>query len=240
MLKTMRKNVKSLSWVLWLVILTFVGFIFVQWGSGRFESEGLANDVAAVGSYKISGEEFQKNLTQSLEMYSKQFKNNLNRQTINQLGIAEQVLQGMISGPDDPGEAEKLNLEVSDANCRTPSARIPPFSATGRFIGSEEYERLLAYNQMTVMDFEDGLKKGPARRQAEGIGDRRPDSRPGYAARATTARRTTRPNWSTSPSKAMRSRKSPRSAKRRSAGFLPKEPGTCSKARKKGPGRSWP
>jgi peptidyl-prolyl cis-trans isomerase D len=159
MLKTMRKNVKSLSWVLWLVILTFVGFIFVQWGSGRFESEGLASDVAAVGGYKISGEEFQKNLTQNLEMYSKQFKNNLNRQTINQLGIAEQVLQGMVSGRIIQGEAEKLNLDVSEAELRDAIRSYPAFQRDGNFIGSEEYERMLAYNRMTVKDFEDGLKK---------------------------------------------------------------------------------
>jgi len=159
MLKTMRKNVKSLSWVLWLVILTFVGFIFVQWGSGRFESEGLARDVAAVGRYKIGGEEFQKNLAQSLEMYSKQFKDNLSRQAISQLGIAEQVLQGMISGRMIQSEAEKLNLEVTEAELQDAIRSYPAFQRDGNFIGSEEYERLLAYNHMTVKDFEAGLKK---------------------------------------------------------------------------------
>jgi peptidyl-prolyl cis-trans isomerase D len=159
MLKTMRKNVKSLSWVLWLVILTFVGFIFVQWGSGRFESEGLAKDVAAVGSYTISGEEFQKNLTQNLDMYRKQFKNNLNRQMINQFGIAEQVLQGMVSGLVIRGEAEKLNLEVSEGELQDAIRSYPAFQRDGSFIGSEEYERLLAYNQLSVLDFEKGLRK---------------------------------------------------------------------------------
>jgi peptidyl-prolyl cis-trans isomerase D len=159
MLKTMRHNVKSLSWTLWLVIVAFIGFIFVQWGSGRFESEGLDRDVAAVGRYKISGEEFQKNLAKNLEMYSKQFKNNLNRQMINQFGIPEQVLQGMVSGLIIQGEAEKLNLEVSDAELQEAIRAYPAFQRDGKFIGSEEYERLLAYNQMSVLDFENGLKK---------------------------------------------------------------------------------
>jgi peptidyl-prolyl cis-trans isomerase D len=159
MLKSMRNNVKSLSWTLWLVILAFIGFIFVQWGSGRFESEGLDRDVAAVGRHKISGEEFQKNLTKNLEMYSKQFKNNLNRQMINQFGIAEQVLQGMVSGLIVQGEAEKLNLEVSESELQDAIRTYPAFQNEGKFIGSEEYERLLAYNHMTVRDFEAGLKK---------------------------------------------------------------------------------
>ncbi len=159
MLKSMRNNVKSLSWTLWLVILAFIGFIFVQWGSGRFESEGLDRDVAAVGRFKISGDEFQKNLAKSLEMYSKQFKNSLTRQMINQFGIAEQVLQGMVSGLIIQGEAEKLNLEVSESELQDAIRAYPAFQNEGKFIGSDEYERLLAYNHMTVRDFESGLKK---------------------------------------------------------------------------------
>jgi peptidyl-prolyl cis-trans isomerase D len=159
MLKTMRNNVKSLSWTLWLVILAFIGFIFVQWGSGRFESEGLDRDVAAVGSSKITGEEFQKNFAQSLEMYSKQFKNNFSRQVINQLGIAEQVLQGIISRRMIQAEAGKLGLAVSDKELQDAIRSYPAFQRDGNFIGSEEYERLLAYNHMTVKDFEEGLKK---------------------------------------------------------------------------------
>jgi peptidyl-prolyl cis-trans isomerase D len=159
MLKTMRNNMKSLSWILWLVILAFVGFIFVQWGSGRFESEGLDRDVAAIGQKKISGEEFQKNLAKSLDMYSKQFKNNFNRSMINQLGIAEQVLQSMVNTQVIDNEAEKLHLSVSDAELKDAIRAYPAFQRDGSFIGSEEYERLLAYNQIKVLDFEEGLKK---------------------------------------------------------------------------------
>jgi len=159
MLKTMRSNLKSLSWVLWLVILTFIGFIFVQWGSGRFESGGLGRDVAAVGRYTIGDEEFQKNLAQSLEMYGKQFKENFSRQMIEQLGIAEQVLQGMISSRIVQGEAEKLNLRVTDGELENAIRSYPAFQTDGKFIGPEEYERLLAYNHMTVRDFENGMRR---------------------------------------------------------------------------------
>jgi peptidyl-prolyl cis-trans isomerase D len=150
---------KSLSWILWLVILAFVGFIFVQWGAGRFESEGLDRDVAAIGRKKISGEEFQKNLAKSLEMYSKQFKNNFNRSLINQLGIAEQVLQGMVNALIIENEAEKLHLSISETESINAIRTYPAFQRDGSFIGSEEYERLLAYNQIQVLDFEEGLKK---------------------------------------------------------------------------------
>jgi peptidyl-prolyl cis-trans isomerase D len=159
MLKTMRSNMKSLSWILWLVILAFVGFIFVQWGSGQFEAEGLDRDVAAIDHDTISGEEFQKNLARSLEMYSKQFKNNFSQSLINQLGIAEQVLQSMINERLIGSEAEKLHLSVSEAELKNTIRTYPAFQRDGSFIGSEEYERLLTYNQIQVRDFEEGLKK---------------------------------------------------------------------------------
>ncbi len=239
MLKSMRSNLKSLSWTLWLVILAFIGFIFVQWGSGRFESEGLDRDVAAVGRFTISGEEFQKNLVQSLEMYSKQFKNNFSRQAINQLGIAEQVLQGMISGRIVQGEAAKLKLQVSDAELQDAIRTHPAFQRNGQFIGSEEYERLLAYNHMTVLDFENSLRKdllanklkelvtagevldaGPA---ARGIPQGERQGRAGLHRHAQSTR----------------SRKSPRSAKRSCAIFTARTR-PSSRAPKKGAGKCWP
>lgn len=159
MLGSMRKNLKSLSWTLWLVILAFIGFIFVQWGSGRFDSQGLDLDVAAVGRSAISGEEFQKNLARSLEMYKQQFKDGLNRQVIQQLAIPEQVLQGMISGRVVQAEARRLGLRVSDAELGDAIRRNPSFQRDGKFIGSEEYERLLAYNHVTVIEFEESLRQ---------------------------------------------------------------------------------
>ncbi len=159
MLRSMRNNLKSLSWTLWLVILAFIGFIFVQWGSGRFDQEGLDRDVAAVGRSTIGGEEFQKNLARTLEMYRNRFKDNFSRQMIDQMRIAEQVLQGMISGRIVQGEARKLRLEVSDAELQDAIRAQPSFQRDGRFIGSEEYERLLAYNHVTVVDFEESLRQ---------------------------------------------------------------------------------
>ena len=43
MLKTMRKNVKSLKWVLWFVVATFIVSIFVIWGGSGQLSRGLTS-----------------------------------------------------------------------------------------------------------------------------------------------------------------------------------------------------
>jgi peptidyl-prolyl cis-trans isomerase D len=69
------------------------------------------------------------------------------------------VLQGMVNARIIGNEAEKMNLSVSDTELQNTIRTYPAFQRDGNFIGSEEYERLLAYNQIRVLDFEEGLKK---------------------------------------------------------------------------------
>ena len=55
MLKTMRKNVKSLAPTLWIVIATFIIAIFAVWGgAGRLGEKARSETVATVGGEKIS------------------------------------------------------------------------------------------------------------------------------------------------------------------------------------------
>ena len=67
MLKSMRKNVKSLAPALWFVIAAFIISIFAVWGGG-VEGEGRASNVlATVGREKILAAEYYQNLRQQLE-----------------------------------------------------------------------------------------------------------------------------------------------------------------------------
>ena len=55
MLKTMRKNVKSLAPTLWIVIAAFIIAIFAVWGgAGRLGEARAANTLVWVGKEKIS------------------------------------------------------------------------------------------------------------------------------------------------------------------------------------------
>jgi len=176
MLRKMRSNLKSLSWTLWLVILAFIGFIFVEWGSGRLDSFGSKSDLLSVNGKSIRGEVFQKNLTQSLNMYKDQFKNNFNISFVNQLRIPEQILQNLINKSIIQQEAEKLNIlatedEVKDKiinysetfnDKNNKPSRVFIFrengKADGQFIGVKEYERRLAYSRIEINEFEQNRK----------------------------------------------------------------------------------
>src|SRR5512136_2495686 len=96
MLKTMRKNVKSLKPVLWIVVATFIVSIFFIWGgAGRLGEGGGAGTVATVGRDRISSDEYFQTLRSRLEAMKKQFSG-LNAGLIQQLNIPEQVLQQIV------------------------------------------------------------------------------------------------------------------------------------------------
>ncbi len=170
MLRKMRADFKKYAWTLWLVILAFlIGFSFTDPFKTNPSQE---TDLLSIGGMVVSGEEYQKELLQTLEYYSRQSTNKLTQQFITQLRIPEQVLQNMINTAIIQREAEKFNIRVSDAEL---AERISNYSITvndekqgqakvyifrengqpdGRFIGVERYETILARNRIMVKDFE--------------------------------------------------------------------------------------
>ncbi len=155
----MRKNLKSLSWTLWLVILAFVGFIFVEWGSGRLDTFGGESDLLSINGETIKGDEFSKNLVQILESYKMQLKDNFNVSIIKQLQIPEQILQTLVNKTIIYQEAEKLNIRTSDQELTNKIIHIPGFQRDGKFIGVKEYQRFLTYRRINISEYEGELKK---------------------------------------------------------------------------------
>jgi len=170
MLKQMRNDFKKYSWTLWLVIGAFiVGFIF----SAPFRGdEERKTEILSIAGKVISVVEYQEQLLKMLENYSRQTDNKLNRQFITQLGIPEQVLQGMINNTIVRKEADKFRLSVSDEELsqkiidytitindeKKGPVRVYAFrengEAKGKFVGLQQYEGMLARNQIEVTEFE--------------------------------------------------------------------------------------
>ena len=159
MLRSMRSNLKSLSWVLWLVIFTFVGFVFVEWGTGGMSLKGSKNAVIMVGNHSLSAEAFQKKLSQTIEGYRRQLKQNFNKSMVQQLRLPEQILQQTINSIIVKDEAEKLKIHSKDAELRERITTSPNFQRDGKFIGVRAYENLLAYNRIDVKEFEKDLRQ---------------------------------------------------------------------------------
>ena len=59
MLKIFRDNLRYLSWILWLVIIIFVAFVFVDFGGARLRGEG-SGAAATVGDREVTYNEYQR------------------------------------------------------------------------------------------------------------------------------------------------------------------------------------
>lgn len=155
----MRKNVKQLAPTLWIVIAAFIITIFAVWGGGIGSGEGRgANTLISIGREKISAQFYVETLRQRLEAMQREFKE-LNRNLIQQLNIPQQVLQQIVQQSLLLQTAQDMNIDVSDEEIREKIISYPVFQRDGKFIGFQEYKRILDWNRTTIAEFEESLKK---------------------------------------------------------------------------------
>ena len=160
MLKTMRRNVKSLKPVLWIIVATFVVAIFAIWGgAGRLGEASRTDTLASVGGERISADEYFQALRQRIEAIQKQFGGEINAGLIQQLGIPQQTLEQLVQQRLLRVIAADLGLRTTDRELRDRIVAYPAFQRDGKFIGFEDYKRLLDYNRLPVAEFERSLRQ---------------------------------------------------------------------------------
>jgi peptidyl-prolyl cis-trans isomerase D len=159
MLKTMRKNVKSLSPILWIVIATFIVAIFAVWGgAGRIGESSGSNVIATVGGDKITTDTFTQVLRQRIEALKNQVKE-VNQGLIQQLNLPQRVLEEMIQQDLLLEMGREMGLSASDQELRDRITSYPSFQRNGTFIGVEEYKQLLNWNHINVAEFEQEMRQ---------------------------------------------------------------------------------
>jgi peptidyl-prolyl cis-trans isomerase D len=160
MLKTMRKNVKSLKPVLWLIVATFIVAIFAIWGgAGRLGETNRSDTLASVGGTKISSDAFFQALRSRLESISKQFGGEINAQLIQQLGIPQQTLEQLVQQQLLLEIGRDMGLRATNAEVRDKIVAYPALQQDGKFVGFDSYRRILDYNHIPLADFEAGLRQ---------------------------------------------------------------------------------
>ncbi|MFL6236895.1 MAG: peptidyl-prolyl cis-trans isomerase [Thermoanaerobaculia bacterium] len=157
MLKVFRDNLKSLAWILWVIIILFVLAIAADFGAS-VRGNGGANTVAKVGSETVTQDEFrrayQKMANVYRQIYGGQLPPNMDKQLYRQT-LSQTVIQKILLA-----EARRLGLTVTDAELRDRILEIPGLKdEQGRFVGEEIYARAIQQSlQTTVADFENELR----------------------------------------------------------------------------------
>jgi len=159
MLKTMRKNVKSLAPVLWIVIATFIIAIFAVWGgAGRLGEARQANTIAQIGKKDITAEDYFKVLRQRIEQMKREYPG-LNPALLRQLNLPMQILEQMVNQQVLLYIARDMGLKVTDREVQERIMSFPIFQREGKFVGFEEYKRILDWNHIPLQKFEESLRE---------------------------------------------------------------------------------
>ena len=161
MLDRMRRHKGWLKWSLALVVLAFV-FLYVP----DFVDQTVGTDLptgvlAEVGDHEITVAEFRRVYLRQLQTYRLQSGGEITEEVLRKLGIDRQILQRMIDEYAGVAEAERLGLEVSNAEIRARIVSLPGLQENEQFIGQQRYRQLLqAQNPpMSPAQFEEDIRK---------------------------------------------------------------------------------
>lgn len=160
MLDRMRRHKGWLKWSLALVVLAFIA-LYVPGFMDQTGGMGMPTGVVArVGEREISLIDFRQVYLRQLQAYRLETGGEISEEVLRSLGIDRQLLQQMIDGQAALEEAERLGLEVSDAEVRERILTMPAFQMDGAFIGEARYRQLLQQQRPPInpAQFEDEVR----------------------------------------------------------------------------------
>ena len=158
MLSIMRKQKESIiiKIVFVIIVLSFVGTIFLVWGKGSDGMGGGKGGYAAkVNGKQISLEEFQSAYQRIRNMYQQIYGQSIPPEMEKMLGLKKVALDGLIDNMLAMKEARSLGIKVSKDDVSASIEAMPMFQKDGKF-SFDQYQQLLKSNRMTAKDYEEG------------------------------------------------------------------------------------
>lgn len=158
MLSIMRKQKESIiiKIVFVIIVLSFVGTIFLVWGKGSDGMGGGTGGYAAkVNGTRISLEEYQNAYQRIRNMYQQIYGQSIPPEMEKVLGLKKVALDGLVDNLLAMKEAKKLGIKVSKDEVAASIEAMPMFQKDGKF-NFDQYQQLLQSNRITAKDFEEG------------------------------------------------------------------------------------
>jgi peptidyl-prolyl cis-trans isomerase D len=163
----MRRHRRWLYIFLWLVIAAFI-ILYIP--ALQDQGRGTPGEtVVSVGGQPISVGEFQRAYYRQRQIYDRLYQGRLDANMARQLGIDQQVLEGLVTDRLVELEAKRLGITVSDEAVARAIATSPEFQDNGRFIGTAEIRRRLDLQGMSEEDFEHSLRRQLLRQSLENL-----------------------------------------------------------------------
>ena len=166
-LALMRRHRRWLYIFLWLVIAAFIILYIPALQDTGQGTPGEA--VVKVGGLPISVGEFQRTYRRQRQLYDRLYQGRLDEKMLRQMGLEEQVLEGLVSDRLVELESQRLGVTVSDEALARAIATAPEFQDGGRFIGTDEIRRRLELQGLSEEDFEHSLRRQLLRESLESL-----------------------------------------------------------------------
>ncbi|MFQ5897188.1 MAG: SurA N-terminal domain-containing protein [Candidatus Methylomirabilia bacterium] len=166
MIGAMRRNIKTLSIFLWLVIAAFIGTTFLVWGRGSITGTGGPGAVATVNGEEIPLERYQRRYQDYLAFYQQLYRDRFSSELARRLGLSRQVLDELVREELVIQRAKAEGITVGDAELNARIHSIGAFQQNGQF-SLERYREILQRERMTPPAFESELRRAMLRQKAE-------------------------------------------------------------------------
>ncbi|GAB7028359.1 peptidylprolyl isomerase [Geotalea toluenoxydans] len=158
MLGIMRKYKQSvlIKIVFCIIVLSFVGTIFLVWGRG---DEATGGDFAAkVNGTKISMDDYLKNYDRMKSLYQQIYGQAMTPDLEKQLGIRKMAINSLIDNALAVKEAKRMGIAVNKDEIANEIAKVPAFQKDGVF-NFDQYTQMLKAYRMTPANFEEGQEQ---------------------------------------------------------------------------------
>ena len=156
------RNRRSVGWfvgagLLGLVILAFVALYFPDF-MGDPATAAMRRGVAWVDGEPIPASSFLDRYRNVARMYQEQSGGDFSPALARQLGIPDQVVGELVRSRVLVLEAQRLDIQVTNAEVGTSIATSPTFQENGVFIGRDAYLSMLRAARLNPRDFEESVR----------------------------------------------------------------------------------
>ncbi len=146
----MRRNVRRLSWTLWLVIAAFIILYFPDFFAG-----GPDNVVARVDGEVITLSEYRQALNEQLNYYRDLNQGDLPENFIQQMQLHNVVVEQLVRRRLILAAAREQGFAIAPQEVRDRLLQFPVFTDDqGRWVGLEEYRNVLIRSGIDQVAFE--------------------------------------------------------------------------------------
>jgi peptidyl-prolyl cis-trans isomerase D len=155
MLRILREHASS-----WMLkgILVLVAVTFISWGGYSFFREKRVTYVAKVNRTTIEWREYNEAFQNAVKQYRDALGPSFSEKMIEELGLKEKIVDGLIDKILILQEAKRLGLSIPDEELREAIESVPAFQVNGQF-DRRNYERFLRLNRMTPDEFEQSQRE---------------------------------------------------------------------------------